>query len=124
MKAVVKKKLIIKVETTLDSSEAVMFQQGGEHRTVIPWKEVMCSELMDCITNDIQETELLFTVQIEKGQVGRHAHIIKDNSNAVYKPMPFSTNEARECAIATFMKKYGGSREEAEREIPKVEIDG
>lgn len=70
MKYKIKKK--ITVECTLDSSEAIMFTQGGKHTCVIPVNSIL-KEIQDQSFDDEKpvETQLEFTIQLQRSEQGR-----------------------------------------------------
>jgi hypothetical protein len=68
MKYASKTKLLI--STSLDSSEAIMFKQGGMHKISIN----------PDLFNGVDEIEISF--QIEREQMGRHDFIIKESAKA------------------------------------------
>jgi len=120
LKAKVTKKLIINVETTLDSSEAIMLQQGGQFKTQIPFADFLSIDLMDAIANEIQEAELVLTVQIERGQMSRHSWITEQAEKAKKNREKYYASEREHLIEKFFERNPDATREEAEREIPIV----
>lgn len=56
------------VNLTLDSSETIMFNQGGKHKIDIPTE----------FFRNFEYDEMEISFQIEKSQQGRHEFIIKE----------------------------------------------
>ena len=74
MKANIKKKLIVTIDVTLDSSEAVMFHQGGQFTEKFPLQRLLSKDIIDCL-EEIPDAECVITVQIAKDQMGRHSFV-------------------------------------------------
>lgn len=70
MKYTTKTKLFI--QTTLDSSECVMLNQGGMHKMVL-----------DHSIFDSEFDEIELSVQIERSQMGRHEFIVKSSADHI-----------------------------------------
>lgn len=69
----VKKKVTITLHCTLDSSEAIMFGQGGKHTVQLD------PEILDDL--DSSNTEIFISFQMERNSQGRFNFIVGEANN-------------------------------------------
>jgi predicted HAD superfamily hydrolase len=69
----VKKKVTVSIHCTLDSSEAIMFGQGGKHTVALD------PEILDDL--DSSNTEILISFQMERNSQGTFNFIVGQANN-------------------------------------------
>lgn len=72
MKRNIKRKVVVDLDLTLDSSEAIMFTKGGRHKINIDLSELFYDDVPLC------DYEVNISIQLERNQQGRFDFITSE----------------------------------------------